>query len=73
MLFKLIKNDNFDYIIHYENEKSAIQNVTEMNSTFLILGVSFLIVYASCFITSSPNVMATLYNLRREVLVFLVF
>lgn len=64
MLFQLIKNDNFGYVIHYKNEKSAIQNVTEMNRIFLILGVNFLIVYPSCSITSCSIVMATLNNLR---------
>jgi len=32
---RLIKNDNFDYAGHYENEKSAIKNVTEMRGIFL--------------------------------------
>lgn len=64
MLFQFIKNDNFNFVIHYKNEKSAIQNVTEMNMIFLILRVNFLIVYLSCCITSYSIVMATLYNLR---------
>jgi len=45
MHFRLIKNDNFDYVSHYKNEKSAIKNIAEMSGIFLILDVSFLIVH----------------------------
>jgi len=44
MHFRLIKNGNFDYAGHYENEKSAIKNVTEMSGIFLILGVGFFLI-----------------------------
>lgn len=33
MLFQLIKNDNFDHVIHYKNEKSAIQNEQDISYT----------------------------------------
>lgn len=42
---RLIKNDNFDYAVHYENEKSVIKNVTEMSGIFLILGISFFLIF----------------------------
>lgn len=41
MQFRLIKNDDFDYVSHYKNEKSAIKNIQKCKGYFLYLVLVF--------------------------------